>query len=538
MATPVLPSAVSRPAGTLLLALLAVSLVVQLASMDAGVGVYDEGLALVGAERVLHGDVPYRDFFTLYSPGGFYATAALFQLFGEYAIVERLADAVVKSAIVGTSFLLLLNFGRITVAALGSLLVLALLVHLKNYGVVLFPALALALLAVLALHRAAVQRSRCWAVAAGLAVAATALFRHDIGAYTLLACAAFLADDRWARRSVGARPWSPARAFAVASALPLLPVLAWLGCAVPAADLYRDLVEIPFLVYPRVRALPFPALAEALGKAVQFRSLGLLLPFGVFAPVAVAAWAVVREARAGRLGRRGADLPAALTLFRFLAVLDVLFIAKGLVRVSSLHMGPSLLVSILLLCAGLATLTDRRWRRLGTAIGAAAGLAVLAAPRPERWAGEAWALCQDRSVPRLVCLRLDDDRMAVARYLLAHGGPGQRIYFGLGRHDKILIADQALPFATAALPVTRWHDLHPGVQTTAAVQAEMLAELRSRPLSHVVLDHQWDLAAEPNDSALSSDVTLLDEHLRASFRPVFVAGPVTVLAPIGPAGSP
>lgn len=521
----------------LLTGLLVFSMAVQLLSMEANVGVYDEGLALVGADRVMRGDVPYRDFFTLYSPGGFYAMAALFELFGEYAIVERVIDTVVKTVIVGTSFVLLLNFGRVMMATLGSLLVLGVLIHLKNYGVVLFPALAFALLGVLALHRATLQRSRGWAVTAGLAVACTTLFRHDIGVYTLLACAVFLADDHFARRVSGPARWSPMRAFGAAFAFALLPGLVWLAWTVPVSLLYRNLVDIPLFVYPRVRALPFPDIAEALRNAAAQRSLLPLLPVGVFLPPAVAAWSVVRGARAGGAGRRAADASAAVSLFRFLAVLDVVFIAKGFVRVSSLHMGPSLVVSVLLVCAGLAMASDRRWRQGAMALGGVACVAVLAAPQPGRWAGEAVALCRDRSVPRLVCLRLDADRMAVARYLLGQGSD-QRIYFGLGRHDKIFISDQALAFASAARPVTRWHDLHPGVQTTAAVQAEMVAELRSQPVAHVVLDFQWDGAAEPNESARSSGVTLLDDYLRAEFRPVFTAGPLTVLAPNGRAEAP
>ena len=87
----------------------------------------------------------------------------------------------------------------------------------------------------------------------------------------------------------------------------------------------------------------------------------------------------------------------------------------------------------------------------------------------------------------------------------------------------------------SARPVTYWHDLHPGVQTTAEVQAEMVGEFRARPLDHVVLNRRWDTRAEPNASARSSGVTLLDDYLRANFRPVYSSGRLTVLAPAGPA---
>ena len=36
---------------------------------------YDEGLVLLNATNILHGDIPYRDFWTLYAPGYYYLLA-------------------------------------------------------------------------------------------------------------------------------------------------------------------------------------------------------------------------------------------------------------------------------------------------------------------------------------------------------------------------------------------------------------------------------------------------------------------------------
>lgn len=51
----------------------------------------DEGIILQGAERILHGQVPYRDFFTFYTPGSFYVTAFLFKVFGDSILTARTA---------------------------------------------------------------------------------------------------------------------------------------------------------------------------------------------------------------------------------------------------------------------------------------------------------------------------------------------------------------------------------------------------------------------------------------------------------------
>jgi 4-amino-4-deoxy-L-arabinose transferase-like glycosyltransferase len=49
----------------------------------------DEGIVLQGAERILHGQVPYRDFFTFYTPGAFYLTAFALRIFGDSFAVAR-----------------------------------------------------------------------------------------------------------------------------------------------------------------------------------------------------------------------------------------------------------------------------------------------------------------------------------------------------------------------------------------------------------------------------------------------------------------
>ena len=51
----------------------------------------DEGIVLEGAQRVLRGDVLYRDFFSYFTPGSYYFLALLFKIFGSSFLVARTA---------------------------------------------------------------------------------------------------------------------------------------------------------------------------------------------------------------------------------------------------------------------------------------------------------------------------------------------------------------------------------------------------------------------------------------------------------------
>src|SRR5579863_4527153 len=66
----------------------------------------DEGIILQGAERILHGEVLYRDFFSYFTPGSYYLIAVLFKLFGSSIIVARNALVFLGSILSVLTYLL------------------------------------------------------------------------------------------------------------------------------------------------------------------------------------------------------------------------------------------------------------------------------------------------------------------------------------------------------------------------------------------------------------------------------------------------
>jgi hypothetical protein len=96
------------------------------------------------------------------------------------------------------------------------------------------------------------------------------------------------------------------------------------------------------------------------------------------------------------------------------------------------------------------------------------------------------------------------------------------------RHDKLLMNDIGLYFAADRPPATRWHHFDPGLQTREDVQRHMIRELEERGTRWAVRDSSWDRASEPNESAVSSGVHLLDRYLAARYRPVRRFGPISL----------
>ncbi len=172
-------------------------------------------------------------------------------------------------------------------------------------------------------------------------------------------------------------------------AISLGPVVAFFAFNVPAGELYRDFVETPLTVYPQVRALPFPSIVDALSSAAQARSPAKLGPLVVYLPLVVLGGAVAAELLALRSRRvtgpsdsdaSAEDASARNRLFGMLIVLGALFFLKGLVRVSPLHMGASLILSVAVLGAAIARARNPAWRLFLASTAGLACLALLAKP--------------------------------------------------------------------------------------------------------------------------------------------------------------
>lgn len=83
----------SLPAVTLVLLL---GLLVLYPLLVQPVVPYDEGFVLERARRVLHGEVPHRDFWSIYPAGQYHLIALAFGWFGESISSARLVDATVR----------------------------------------------------------------------------------------------------------------------------------------------------------------------------------------------------------------------------------------------------------------------------------------------------------------------------------------------------------------------------------------------------------------------------------------------------------
>ena len=217
----------------------------------------DEGSTAAQAMRIVNGELIYRDFFTVVTPGSYYTIAWLFRLFGESLILLRWAALV---AGIGILIGALMVGRRVMVWPFAA--VAGLLTTVWGWFLVTpnFYSLEAALLSLVALacyvYGAPSWR---WMVAAGIAAGATAMVKQNVGAYT----AAGLFITIWASRLFDDRPdWrgrmKMSGQFIAGVSLPVLATVSWLAVSGAGSYLYESWVYYPLVKYTERFALPFP----------------------------------------------------------------------------------------------------------------------------------------------------------------------------------------------------------------------------------------------------------------------------------------
>ncbi len=142
----------------------------------------DEGILLQGAQRILAGQVLYRDFFSFYTPGSYYALALLFKIFGSSLPVARTALALAGAILSSITYLLARRVcSRAVALTMATLATLTTLPYrflvLHNWDSTLWACLAL-----YSAVRLLQMPRRKWAFALGLFSSLTVLFEQSKGA--------------------------------------------------------------------------------------------------------------------------------------------------------------------------------------------------------------------------------------------------------------------------------------------------------------------------------------------------------------------
>jgi hypothetical protein len=459
------------------LALILACLAAEAALLTVGIDDLDEGYFVQQATRVLHGQVPYRDFHTLYSPGLAYLHALVFATLGGPSLV---ATRVV--ALLGRAGLAIVLYAMarplvrqpLWAALPGVFLLIGLDDAPERWEP--HPGWLSTMFAVLAAWTLSARPStRSFAMAGSLAAAAY-VFKQNTGVFILAAvvltmflCRSSPITDRLGWRAAAWQPVAAMAGFAAVTATWLVPLL---------VALQGDLSRLGVLV-------------GAVDQASLFYApeITSLIPLACIA-AGLSLW---RDTR-----------------LRWYLIAGIALLGTQYPRMDTLHLAWS---APLLLVVGAAALD-----RLGPlfAVPALLGLALLAAPMVAArldYVGQPRASIGGVEAPE----RTADELHAVVADIQQRTEPGQSIFVYPTSPLLYVLADRPNP--------TRFDHLNPGAASAADIDA-LIDDIRRSDVQLIVTSDFWRNAWGPSPANAP-----LEAHIAQSFEEVARHGSYRVHAP-------
>jgi hypothetical protein len=463
--------------------LLLIGIAIAYPRWRAGIDWRDEGLLAYGAERVVHGEIPHRDFVSLQPPLSFYTAAVAFKLGGTSLATLRGFGLTIFLILPVLVYALARNFlGPILSFAAAAPVCILGLPYVYFVPLAAWQGITISFAAVL-LFIVALRSQRPWlAMPAGAFTSVALLLRHDQALYTMAALlvllvALHLAPDASVSKT-NLRCLSYFWLGGIAIILTPAILIWWKIGALP--EMFQQLVVFPFATYRKTSALPFPRITA--GKTISERAIILLYYLPPFIQ-GIAALYLGRSIFRRRFREREA-------LLSFFLMWSALFYLQVMVRSDQTHLLMTLPPFFLLstFCWSILQRAIKRYRGLGTLFSLLLSIGV---------ASFLWIL---RSLA-LPDVTHRTDRLSLSRGGIFIAQPNVVIQFV--RQIQELVPPSSSILALPYQPMfyflcdrhnpTRWNYLWPGDQT-ANDHERFMEEAERDPPAIVLLSDQGQLA--------------------------------------------
>ncbi|MCX7796904.1 MAG: glycosyltransferase family 39 protein [bacterium] len=561
-------------------------------SIRIGYNIYDEGIVVYGADRILKGDIPYRDFWTMYAPGQFYAVALIFRLFGTNLFVTRIYSATINFLIVLLVYLIIKKISGHRLAILAFILST---LWMGGWG--LFhssptPAGTFwSLLSILFVVDFLCDKNYSSLFIGGLITGITAIFRHDIGGYTFISSTIVLILYIYLRISnkniiETVKLWSR---YLWGTIVGFVPFAIYLLSRVPLRDVIFDLIVFPAKVFPRVRDLPYPLFDFSFYSFLFYFPIIIYIIGGILIILSLFKWKDLNGREWSIIlfwiigvfffnqARVRSDVPHLLptiipammllvslynskvssiwkmgyfikVLTLFISFLLILSLYRNALRgfTVTVYILPIVLGTVLCLTIYILIKLKHLFRKTTLRISSQILSLILCIfilfsfIKGELRDLPTWVFISF-SKPGLVPSQIDRAKgiyvfenqeyflSTAIKFVQANTKPDELIFVGNSRHDRIFVNDVMFYFLSERHSATKYHELHPGLATTEEVQREIIDELKRNSVKFIVLWSGAEDVTEPNESSISSRVTTLDDFIKMNYAPIMYFGPYKIL---------
>lgn len=484
--------------------------------INLNINIYDEGVAVVGAENILNGKLPYVDFWTIYSPTWFYILAFWMSILGKQLILIRLLTFLINVLIVVLFVKISKKILNNTQFVSASTLVLVSLYSLTPFHARNVPLALLVILLSILILLSEIKRKE---ILVGLLTGFLFTIRHDFALYFFISIFLFFLLNRFFDKTNF--DYKSLVCFISSFTLILIIYGVFLWFVGILNGFLQNAFAFPLKEFSKTRSLPFPNPFEYLFdgnlplQSRFYKSWESVVFYFPWLMVGITIFWLKRIPKQG-IKQRGEIILLALVTF-FLSF-------QALVRSDYEHIFPSLMMALLLL--GLVVSNIYKTKKFILIL----MVTIFVLPPTVKKIAQIAILFSPSKTIELASPTGKFIKIPSQEYyyndLLSYTNrnfKNKSIFSGLTRHDYIYINDVLLYFLTEKQPPTKYYELHPGVATTLEVQKEIASELGEAKVEYIIL-----FANEIFEPQKYEGSKFLDEYIQNNYQMIKTFGKYSV----------
>ena len=531
----------------ILLTILIIYFIYGLSRIKYGINVYDEGLVLCNAESILNGNIPYKDFWTIYTPGQYYLVAMLFKIFGYQIITTRIFSDILLILSLACIYLII---KEIIPEKIALIFLVFTMIALGTFGFGSVSPVGTALLFILInciyMIKYIKTNNNLYLIISGLLTSLVLFFKQDLGLYTLLTEIIFLFiytyfnDESYKKKSKKIiKSFKSWKFYLTGIMITGLPIIFLFSYYVPMSDLISQLIIFSTKIYPQYRHLPFPSFILNLTplNADLITNLWIILNtlfrnFIFYFPLILDIMAVIFiifKHKKQRLEQNDWII-IFFTLFSIIS-LNLLDIRPDIV-----HLFPVMVLSTILfsfIAYKIYTLKQNKYKtHLKIFFTVFLMITMISFALN-------WNTSDTTDIVHINLSRTHDiytnpqeaqDLKNAVNYIQKEVSPNQYIFVGNPRHDKIFVNNIIFYFLSGRQSATKYTELHPGLATTHNIQNQIISEINSHNVTYIIIwNNGTTQYSEPNLSGKRSNAKELDNFIKNNYRIIRNFGPYEIL---------
>ncbi len=498
----------------------------------SGINIYDEGNGLVGSLRVLNGEMPIKDFWTLYAPGWYYLLAAIQGVFGSNLETIRIFSILLMIALALLTSYLAKNIYKDRYYYIIFPIIIILAGHFTFYARALPIGIISIFISAYMIFKYFEHRNKSYIIFSGIALGLAAYFRHEMAGYIYGA-------EFWAiffssmpakenethtfkqRIIIG---FGHGVLFTLAAVITFTPLALLLLSNIEFAKLVDSLVLFPIKEFGSYRALAFP-------NPLHFSSLKSLIPILwestiFYLPFAIILFTAIQMYK--RVRRKELKVNGPIFWKKMLIInLGLNFYNQALVRSDAEHAFAVLICTLILLIDLFVYSKRYSFRNIFIVV---VLFFVISLPIAKKISSIKSYFSEDTEFVKsdnASKLRINKEEAKainnINEYLKNNLSKDSKIFIGTYDNDLLYINDIALYYLLDRLPATYYHEMHPGAANTDNAQQQIVKELKSNSVDYIIL-RKIDNPMENNKSAISTNLNILDNYIDNTYTPIIEIG--------------